>query len=290
MSSEEEEKKNQVTTPPVDGFDGYTAQVEGVDDDLPASGRLIQGTMLKFTNTAAWITRNDEEVPSTLELVPVDVLRVAQKWIDKQPVETRIIPPNEKVPDIKALNADCPREEWGEYQGKLVGPWQFQNIVYLIDLVTMDRYTWPTGTVGGIICVRELADKTKLMRRFRGQHVYAVVTLSDIFMNTRFGGRQRPHLIVKRWVQMGEPTPALAKPTEPTLPPAKTEALPGLKVVTEPSLAEQMGGDEIPFNDSPDPDVPVQVTTPVVPRKPAAPSKPAVTKRGVQKIAGGGSR
>ena len=38
------------------------------------------------------------------------------------------------------------------------------------------------------------------MRRLRGQHVYPVVTLSNTFMNTKHGGRQRPHFVIKRWV------------------------------------------------------------------------------------------
>ena len=73
----------------------------------------------------------------------------------------------------------------------------------------MDKYTFRTGTVGGGIAARDLVDKVKWMRRIRGDKVCAVVTLSNIFMNTRFSGRQRPHFVVKRWVRLPAPTPSL---------------------------------------------------------------------------------
>jgi hypothetical protein len=264
------------TMPLVDGFDGYNDRVEGTDDDSEVAGRLIQGTLIKFTNEAKWVTREGEEISPTLELIPVDALRVVQKWDVKRPVETIIVPLNEKIPNVDALNAKCPREEWRMYQGKLIGPWQFQRVVYFIDPLTMDKFTWPTGTTGGGICVREeLVEKVKLMRQFRSEHCYMVCTLSDTFMNTKNGGRQRPHLIVKRWVTLGGGD-------------IKVLPEPELKTVTEPTLKEQMGNDEVPFSDP----IPVSIAKPpAVQSKPPAPSQTApMTKRGVQKIAGGRRR
>jgi hypothetical protein len=160
----------------------------------------------------------------------------------------------------------------------------------------MDRYTFPTGTVGGGIAVRDLAEKTKWMRRIRGDKVCAVVALSNMHMNTRFGGRQRPHFVVKRWVRFGgDAKPALPGPTPSPTPigattePAKTEPLPGMQPVSEPTLSEQMGDDSIFFNDSPDPNVPKAASPPVQP-KPAPTARPQVNKSGVQKIAGGRGR
>ena len=159
---------------------------------------------MKFTNEAAWIDRNDDELPADLELAAVDVLRIVQKWIDQKPVETRILEPGEKFPDIEALNEAAPKSEWHEGpDGKMHGPWQIQQIVYLLNLETMDRFTYPTGTTGGFIAIRELVDKTTWMRKLRGPNVYPRVALRDLFMNTRFGGRQRPHFEVKGWVQFG---------------------------------------------------------------------------------------
>ena len=114
----------------------------------------------------------------------------------------------------------------------------------------MDHYSYPTGTTGGAIAVRDLVDKTKWMRRFRGTHVYPVVSLSDTFMKTRFGGRQRPNFLIKRWVSLGPdekmlPAPNIAPQQPAAEKPAEAAAQTDLPTVEEPSLNEQMN-DEIP--------------------------------------------
>ena len=93
---------------------------------------------------------------------------------------------------------------------------------------------------------------------------------------------------------MGGDKPALPGPT-PTIGTVaerpQTGPVPEMKVVEEPSLSEQMGNDEVPFNDSLDPNVPVDKAPKVSPPppKPTA-QKPRMTKKGVQKIAGGRGR
>jgi hypothetical protein len=189
--------------PNTDGFDGYEDRIEGDDDEQ--RGGVIKGTLIKFTNEALWLRGDGEEMPEGLELVAVDVGRVVQKWADAMPVETIILEPGQKFPDVEEMNEKTPRSEWVEGpDGKERGPWQSQHILYLLDLATMDRFSWPTGTVGGNIAIRELVDKTNWMRRYRGNHVYPLITLGDVFMNTRFGGRQRPFLAIKNWITLGE--------------------------------------------------------------------------------------
>jgi hypothetical protein len=223
----------------LDGFAGYEDAVEG--DDEQTSSRVIQGTLLKFSNESEWITGDGEEMSSELELIVIDIGRVVQKWCDGAPVETIVLAPGQRFPDVEKLNETVPKKEWEEGpDGKPRGPWQAQHVVYLLDPKTMDRYTWPTGTVGGAIAIRELVDKVKWMRRFRGQNVYAVVTLSDVHMRTRFGGRQRPHLAIQRWVTLGDDGHALPAPETPKLPGQ------GAKEVSAPS-AKEVTEDEIPF-------------------------------------------
>jgi hypothetical protein len=140
------------------------------------------------------------------------------------------------------------------------------------------------------MCVREFREKVRLMRQFRGERVFAVVTLTDTYMATRFGGRQRPELEVKRWIRLGPEGKALPAPSTPSLPPAGTEAQPnqiaklvdpqaGIQMVTKPTLKEQMGNDEVPFNDSPDPNVP-RTSAPPVQRKPASSTRIGLIYRG----------
>jgi hypothetical protein len=257
-----------------DGFEGYEDRVEG--DDQPHGGGIIKGTAIRFSNEATWTDRDEEELPDGLELVVVDVARVVQKWIDRLPVETRILEPGEKFPDIEQLNQDAPRSEWANGpDGKARGPWQMQHIVYLLNPETMDRFTFPTGTVGGQRAVREVVDKTKWMRKLGGAHVYPVITLSDAFMPTAFGGRQRPHFEITRWVSFAPDETALPAPLGPdTAVERAVQIVPGQpRTIGPPTLAEEMN-DEIPsFGERDDNSASDQH------------ERRRVTKRGVSKIA-----
>jgi hypothetical protein len=249
------------TATEVDGFEGYEDAAEGTQE---RGGQVIQGQRLKFTNEATWETDDGEEIDENREFIAVDVARIVQRWHDQKPAETIILAPHQKFPDVAKLNADVPREEWVEGpDGNQRGPWQAQHIVYLLDQTTMDRFSFPTGTIGGAIAVRDLTDKVKWMRRFRGQSVLAVVRLRDVFMHTRFGGRQRPRFEVRRWVRFGgegEPlavtgptlvvdppnkaTVALDDFAKPTKTPPEQES--GVQTVDPPS-AKEVTDDEIPF-------------------------------------------
>src|SRR6516162_6894080 len=206
----------------IDNFAGWEDGVEG--DDRPDGAGIIQGNLVKFSNEAMWVTRDGDELSADLELVAVDVGRVVQKWQDQQPVDTIILQPHQKFPDVEEMNEKVPKEEWVEGpDGKPRGPWQAQHILYLLDLKTMDKFTFPTGTTGGRIAVGELRDKLVSMRQLRGPGVYPLVSLGDTFMKTKWGGRQRPHFQIVRWVRLGGEG-------------GKVEALPGADM-----------NDEIPF-------------------------------------------
>jgi hypothetical protein len=222
----------------LDGFDS--------DADEAQNRRVIQGTRLAFTNDFEWVNNDDEPVSRDRELIMVDRVRVLQKWIDQKPLEPRFLEPNEKWPDVEAMNKAAPQSEWREGPNGLQGPWSCQWVIYLIDPQTLDKFTYPTNTTGGHIAIGDISDRIKNMRRFRGEHVYPVVTLSDTFMNTRFGGRQRPHFEVKRWVKLGGGGGEVeALPPPPTTPPQQTTANLPLHEVKEPTLAEEVD-DEIP--------------------------------------------
>jgi hypothetical protein len=109
--------------------------------------------------------------------------------------------------------------------------------------LTLDKFTYPTSTTGGHIAVGDISDRIKNMRRFRGEHVYPVITLSDTFMNTRFGGRQRPHFKIVRWVSFrGEGGQVALPPPEPAPQTTSQLELP-LKEVKEPTIQEDMNDD-----------------------------------------------
>jgi len=238
----DKEEKTELTKPNLQTLDGFSGFEDGIQgDDRPQGGSVIQGNLVKFTNESTWVTREGEELSPTLELVAIDICRLVQRWKDQQPVETRILAPGEKFPDVHALNETVPKEEWVKGpDGQLHGPWQSQYLLYLLDPATMSKFTYPTGTVGGGIGIRDLRDKVMWMRKFRGPNTYAVVTLSDTFMKTRFGGRQRHNFLIKRWVGMGggsgEPNKLEHKPSPSTVPLGAHEVKP-------PTIAEELNDD-----------------------------------------------
>jgi hypothetical protein len=291
MSNDRNNKQITATPPTTDGFDSFNEQVAGGGDDdggRDAPVNAIQGIRLKFTNEAKWVTSDGQEMPAGLELIAVDTKRAIVKFVDQELVDGRVLASDEPVADIDKLNKACPREEWGEdFNANPRGPWVFQLVLYLLHFDTMTRYTWPVSTVGGKICIRELADKVQMRRRIQGDRVVAIVTLSDKFMNTRYGGRQRPDLVVKKWVRFGGPQlPLVTATTTPELP----KPTPGMTVVADPTLKEELQ-DEVPFNDAVVIGAAPKVVAATAPQPKSAPTqKPTINKRGVQKVAGGRGR
>jgi hypothetical protein len=243
MSTEITKKGHLLTT--TSSFEGWTDDVvtKSGDDERPTSAGLIKGTLLKFGNDFHWRARGDDTILDGKELGAVGVERVVQKWQNNTPVETRILGPGEPFPDIDELNEETPREEWAEKFGKFCGPWQAQHILYLLCLLTMEMFTFPTGTDGGRIAIRELREKVSWMQRLRGSDVYPLVALSDTFFPTGFGGRQRPFFKIVRWVRLGgqsKETEFVPGPTTPQVaPPAAQVDLP-LAEVAEPTLKEEL--------------------------------------------------
>lgn len=216
----------------LDGFDTFEDGFEGEDQQQSS---LLQGTnKLKFTNEATWLGNNRDEVPPDRRLITVDNVRAAVKWgKDNKPVEVIVLEPHQKFPNVVEWNEAIPRSEWIDGPNGPRGPWQAQHILFAIDPETMDRFSFPTSTEGGVRAVRELVYRIKWMRKLKG-HVYPVITLSDTFMPTRYGGRQRPFFDVKEWIRLGgdqSPMPptanaALEKPSTTETPAPQAQAMP----------------------------------------------------------------
>jgi hypothetical protein len=88
------------------------------------------------------------------------------------------------------------------------------------------------------------------MRRFR-PGAAPIVELSNTFMKTAYGGRQRPHFKIHGWVSLpGEEAKPVALPAPDATPAAPTAAVQPnsitLEAVKPVSVAEEMD-DEIPW-------------------------------------------
>ena len=240
----------------LDGFGGFTDAVEG-DEGQPLSNVSLLGLKLKYLDPI-WTDPDEQEIKGPL--IVHDIQRKVQKWLDDtRPVETIVLTPGQPWPDIAKMNEACPQTEWREKFGKLQGPWQGEHVVLSFDPATMVRYWWPSPitTVGSAICVRELAAQTKLMRSYRGEHVYPQVEPSHTFMPTNYGGRERPSLPVKGWVRFGEGgNLVLPAPNKPVLTGSATATVEPKSTATsnpagmqrvEPLTAKEVTQDEIPW-------------------------------------------
>lgn len=243
----------------VDGFDGAEdIGVEGEEEGQQSNSRVIQGGRLGFTNDYTWVLGENEPFNTAHDLVAVDTARVMQKWVAKKPAGHIFIPADQKWPNLDDLNNACPKTEWGEdFNNRPQGPWQRQRVVYFVDLNTMEKFTWASGTVGADICIREFREKVHLARRYRGNKVFPVIRLADVYMHTRFGGRQRPDLKIIRWIAFGPGGTALPAPNpeagrladgqSAAKSAATAELSAGVREVAPVTLAEQMGNDSVPW-------------------------------------------
>jgi hypothetical protein len=223
-----------------DDIDQYRDEVEGQEDRGP---RAIKGTRISLGNTGNYVTGEDEVISPDREFVVVGVLRVLQKFVDKKDAGTRPLTPDEKAPDLEALNASCPEEEWSTgLDGKPKGPWILQRLVYLADLSTLERFTFVSSTIGGRIAITDLMDAIQFTRKFR-PGACAVVQLRIKQMNTRFGKRPRPFFLIVRWTSFtpeGGGERALPKPDKPKLSGAVGDPV-------EPISSKEALDDDIPF-------------------------------------------
>jgi hypothetical protein len=215
------------------------------------SASIIRGTKIKFTNNAEWITGDGELIASDREFIVMRTIKVSQKWVNGLPEETRLLQPGEPWPDTEKLNAEAPKSEWREAFGKKLGPWENARAVYLFCPRTYAGFTFPTSSTGGDRAVRELAECMQRAQMVQGPSFFPLVTLTDVHMPTQFGGRQRPHFVIKKFVQLGTPNagaPLPAPQAAASLPAGSPEAAtkPQPSDAQKPSLREELN-DDLPF-------------------------------------------
>jgi len=238
----------------LDGFNDFTNEVEGEEER--AAGRVIQGDKIKFIDPR-WVDQAGKDITGKL-LTAIGVRNVVNKWgHDNMPLETRILAPGEKFPNFDELNKECPKSEWRQRFGEEQGPWCGQHVVYFIDEL-YNKYSWPspTTTVGSSICVREFVAQIAMVRKFKGEDVYAVTELGHVDFPTGYGLKQRPDLLkIKNWIrlrpdQAGDPLPAPDDKPAIDVTPTPASPAPGAPAVAErvtPPTAKEVTEDEIPF-------------------------------------------
>jgi hypothetical protein len=191
------------------------------------SGRLNKGTFCKWTDTSGWTDRDGLKLPSPSLVVAID--EALQKWKDNKPEVIRDKP----LPNPNDLNAAIPQTEWERGKdGKIREPWAHIVIVYLVNPMTGEFYTFSTPNIGAHVAFELLKEAVITMRALRGTRVMPVVNLSERPWKTRFGMQKRPHFEIIGWKTPGDdgkaipaaqPTPQLPGPaTAPTSAPVTT--------------------------------------------------------------------
>jgi hypothetical protein len=206
--------------------------------------RVIQGTMLKSVD-GRWRDRDGLEPPS--ELLVVGTTRAHQCWgRDRDLLDTILEQPGEPLPDVDALNAQIPREEWGVgLDGQPRPPWQLNYVVYLIDPVSAGVFTFINSTVGARIAWEKLTDAIKWKRMLHGANVAPIVKLDSRPMRTKMGTKQRPEFTVVEWRELNGKGPTqIGSPSAPQLeyrpePPPATQHPAGPDVIKRIESADE---------------------------------------------------
>jgi hypothetical protein len=169
------------------------------------SRRLIQGILLKCVD-GKW-TDGDGLTPPA-EMLVIGTTHALQCWgKDNELLDWEIEEPNKPLPDVEALNAQIPEEEWSlGLDGKPRPPWAFNWVAYLLDPVTAGTYTFINSTWGAQRAVERVEERMTWMKALRGADVRPLVKLENREMKIkRLGGavKLRPEFTIIDWRDLG---------------------------------------------------------------------------------------
>jgi hypothetical protein len=240
QDNEMEDKMTNVNNLPTTNVSGTDGGFFDCDESEDFSPSLIVGSKIKFTNAAQWLV-NDEVISPTRKFIVAKIVRAVQKWLPgcRRP-ESRILQPGERFPNLKKLNAAAPEEEKREAFGQKHGPFENVFVVYLCDPETLEGFSYPTSTVGGFAAVKDLKDCGRRAKLMRGRNMLPLVTLSHTWMNTNYGGRERPHFKICDYIPGGDDD-RIAADNKPLLPKSSNEGAKPREAEAKPSEAKASG-------------------------------------------------
>jgi hypothetical protein len=218
------------------------AKTDNVKDDFDFAddGAIASITAFEKFKDGEW-TINGLPADPDRRLAVLGVLHNIRRWQNERIVETLTDKP---LPDLEDLNASVPKGEWEmDLNGNPRPPYEHAHDVYLLNLVTGERSTHSSATVGTAIAVDRLKDKVKHMRLiYQNPNIVPQVELGWAPMNTKYGPRKRPDFKIIGWLDFTNNS------NNPALPPSAPKPLPPVKLpqVAE-RTSEQALNDEIPW-------------------------------------------
>jgi hypothetical protein len=207
-----------------DGFDGSFN-----------SGRLIKGSLLKWSAEQGWTDRDGAATPDQLLNIAID--EALQRW---QGGKAQVIR-NKPLPDEDELNAAIPQSEWEtNMSGNLQPPWSHVVVSVFIDPKAGGFYTYVAPTVGAHIAVDALKESVISMRMLRRSKVLPIVKLDERPMKTKFGMKSRPHFTIVDWREPDNNNTTLTSAPEPQRiePPKPEQTRPQGSITIDPPVAK----------------------------------------------------
>jgi hypothetical protein len=175
---------------------------DGWDDAAgEASGRAIQGTLIRFNDWKWTPGKDDKAFPEETRLVAVKTAAAWVRWENKRPVEYLFREKGKSFPEREDLSMWEDRSSWEVgLTGEIEDPWRNTRYVYLISPETMTAYTFSTSSAGGRNAVRDLGDNIARVRKMRNNpNLVPLVELSAEAMPTKYGKKSKPLFKVIEW-------------------------------------------------------------------------------------------
>jgi hypothetical protein len=283
MSNDEQEPKTENLPARVD--DGFE---ENSDTD-----RLLQGSRAICID-GKWSNPDGTGIPPDKPFLVLSTAEGLQHWEDGKLVEEIIKKVNKPLPDVEQLNAKIPEDTWEDGLNGPRPPWAHVYAAYLLDPADGSIHTHLNSTDGAKIATRQLQSQVKWKRAMLGgRKVAPIVTLGEQLVSRQYK-KMGPCFIVKDWRDLTPDPPNLPEvPQQQLEDHSKKELNDSVADIGRPVAErswEKVLGDKIPEDAWQQSNKATAETTPKAsatsPRKPAAQKRP-MTKRGVQKIAGG---
>jgi hypothetical protein len=182
------------------------------DNDFDPGDRLLHGILAKWDAEKKWHDRDGLPLPSPM--LVFGITQAVQRF-HEDGVETHFIKP---LPNVDELNAAVPKSEWPiGFNGQPRFPYALYDVVYLLNPIDAQDFTYLNCTDGCALAVDRLRAKIKNMRAYRGEPALCpIVTLSEVPWKTKYGMKLRPDFPVTDWRLFGAektPPPQLAAPT-----------------------------------------------------------------------------
>jgi|SRR5262245_5373498 len=212
--------QERATLPADDGWGDAAAE---------AAERTIRGTLLKFSDWH-WIAGKEATpVADGTKLIALATAAMWVRWEDGRPAEYRVRQPGRRMPLRDELGFENEFEWEAGPDGKPQDPWRDTRLIYLVDPLSAEGFTFTTSSWGGRNAVADLGDQINRMRSVHPDAV-PIVELRAAAMPTKFGRKSKPVFKVVRWKIADAEQPA---PIERQIAPQQAE--------------HEIMDDEIPF-------------------------------------------